>query len=56
MLIIAAINSYKAKDCTKSYSLDTKLIDKVSKLSKKRLGNYLTRVTINCKQLVIANY
>ena len=55
MLIIAAIDSCKAKDYTKSYFLDTKLIDKVSKLSKKRLGNYLTRATINCKQLVTAN-
>ena len=55
MLIITTIDSYKAKDCTKSYSLDTKLIDKVSKLSKKCLGYYLTRVTINYKQLVIAN-
>ena len=55
MLIIAVIDSYKVKNYTKSYSLDTKLIDKVSKLSKKRLGNYLTRATIICKQLVIAN-
>ena len=55
MLIISAMNSCKAKDCTKSHSLDTKLIDKVSKLSEKRSGNHLTRATTNCKQLVTAN-